>query len=642
MESTRSRPPSSQLVYVHVWLLPQPLWKEETNTALAQDTTRAVSVGFVRTLPDWPLLVVRRQVERELDRDVTQQFIFLKGMGPHLVHVNVKQEQHVKVKSIFYSLVPDEPPPRPEVIFILPGSALRSPSRPLSLPWGSRQTGRWDVSTPPSREPDNLVSGVGGGGAGAAVPNNRTPPPPPLTPPSPAMPPPLLTPRLELPAPSRHQEAARGGGKTAPGNGADGRTAAGRRGGGGNLAPAAVGVPTTPATSATLDSGIGGGSGGLALSVSSRSGDAQTSGKRAVEDAVTFAPTAPTAATTAAATAATSHRVRGRTSGDEDSDSDDVTSSDSMVLPPPPALRITIAAPAATAEPPPSVTPRRPEVTAPAGTRAKVATPPSPRRANGGGGGGGGEESAPDDGFPVAPPPPPAFVAGGGRDAGENGGKDAGRYSNKDGGKDGGAQGGGGCHADFTQGAERRGLAGEHGAAGEGADEGRVRQPATEPEPELAAKELSELQGERREMERHRRELVARIKETRVAMHARRAEAREAWKRRYLHEKRATPALEEELRPVREELDALLSRNAHLTATATTTTLKDTLLARLQGAQRRVEKLVGDIESGAAKLRSEQKLRKDAQQELKAARAQLAQRRALASVARKPGVAYGL
>ncbi|XP_078739662.1 uncharacterized protein LOC144953019 [Lampetra fluviatilis] len=143
-------------------------------------------------------------------------------------------------------------------------------------------------------------------------------------------------------------------------------------------------------------------------------------------------------------------------------------------------------------------------------------------------------------------------------------------------------------------------------------------------------------------MERHRRELVARIKETRVAMHARRAEAREAWKRRYLHEKRATPALEEELRPVREELDALLSRNAHLTATATTTTLKDTLLARLQGAQRRVEKLVGDIESGAAKLRSEQKLRKDAQQELKAARAQLAQRRALASVARKPGVAYGL
>ncbi|XP_061433556.1 arf-GAP with GTPase, ANK repeat and PH domain-containing protein 2-like isoform X2 [Lethenteron reissneri] len=527
MESTRSRPPSSQLVYVHVWLLPQPLWKEETNTALAQDTTRAVSVGFVRTLPDWPLLVVRRQVERELDRDVTQQFIFLKGMGPHLVHVNVKQEQHVKVKSIFYSLVPDESPPRPEVIFILPGSALRSPSRPLSLPWGSRQTGRWDVSTPPSREPDNLVVGVVGGGAGAAVPNNRTPPPPPpLTPPSPAMPPPppLLTPRLELPAPSRHQEAARGGGETAAGNGAAGRTAAGRRGGGGNLAAAVgVGVPTTPATSATLDSGIGGGGGGgLALSVSSRSGDAQMFGKRAVEDAVTFAPTT---AAPAVPTAAASHRVRGRISGDEDSDSDDVTSSDSMVLPPPPALRITIAAPAATAEPPPSVTPRRPEVTAPAGTRAKVATPPPPRRANGGGGGG--EESAPDDGFPVAPPPPPpppAFVAGGGRDAGENGGKDAGRYSNKDGGKDGGAQGGGGRHADFTHGAERRGLAGEHGAAGEETDEGRVRQPATEPEPELAAKELSELQDERREMERHRRELVARIKETRAAMHARRAE----------------------------------------------------------------------------------------------------------------------
>nr|XP_032811561.1 spermatogenesis-associated protein 1 [Petromyzon marinus] len=112
MESNRSRPPSSQLVDVHVWLLPQPLWKEETNTALAQDTSRAVSVGFVRTLPDWPLLSVRRQVERDLDRDVPQQFLFLKGMGPHLVHVNVKQEQHVKVKSIFYSLVPDESPPR--------------------------------------------------------------------------------------------------------------------------------------------------------------------------------------------------------------------------------------------------------------------------------------------------------------------------------------------------------------------------------------------------------------------------------------------------------------------------------------------------------------------------------------------------
>ncbi|XP_075924201.1 spermatogenesis-associated protein 1 [Petromyzon marinus] len=527
MESNRSRPPSSQLVDVHVWLLPQPLWKEETNTALAQDTSRAVSVGFVRTLPDWPLLSVRRQVERDLDRDVPQQFLFLKGMGPHLVHVNVKQEQHVKVKSIFYSLVPDESPPRPDVIFILPGSALRSPSRPLSLPWGSRQTGRWDASTPPSREPGNLGGGSAGGGAGAAVLNNRTPPPPPppLMPPSPTMPPPpLLTPRLELPAPSRHQEAARGGGETVAGNGAAGRAAAGQRGVGGDLAAARV--PTTPGTSATLDSGIG----GQALSVSLRSGDAQTSGKRVVDDAVTFAPAAAAPAVPAAVAG---HRVRGRTSSDEGSDDDDVTSSDSMVLPPPPALRIAIAAPAAAAAaagPPSSVTPRRPEVTAPAGTRAKVVTPVSLRRANGGGGGGGGEQSAPDDGFPVAPPPPPppaAFVAGGGRDAGENGGKGVGGYSNKDGGKVGGAQGGGGRHADFTHGAERRGLPGERAAAGEETDgEGRVREPAaTEPAAAAAATELAELQCERREMERHRRELVARIKETRAAMHARRAEA---------------------------------------------------------------------------------------------------------------------
>ncbi|GIX77446.1 spermatogenesis-associated protein 1 [Caerostris darwini] len=94
------RPPSEQLVELHLYLVPKEKWLEKRKLAKNQAVDHTISVGFVRVLPQTHLSDLRKEINRQLGIDsVPQTFVFLRSVGRNFTQVRPKQEMEMKVKN---------------------------------------------------------------------------------------------------------------------------------------------------------------------------------------------------------------------------------------------------------------------------------------------------------------------------------------------------------------------------------------------------------------------------------------------------------------------------------------------------------------------------------------------------------------
>ncbi|XP_067845926.1 spermatogenesis-associated protein 1 [Heptranchias perlo] len=110
------RPPSAGVLELHVFCVPAELWNCKLNTVSTHAISKFISAGFVRVLPDLSLKALRPQIGDLFGADTAdERFVFLKCVGRSFAVVRAKQELELKVKSF-------APPyaPQPE-LYLLPG-----------------------------------------------------------------------------------------------------------------------------------------------------------------------------------------------------------------------------------------------------------------------------------------------------------------------------------------------------------------------------------------------------------------------------------------------------------------------------------------------------------------------------------------
>ncbi|XP_037556910.1 uncharacterized protein LOC119433726 [Dermacentor silvarum] len=99
-ESRRSRPPSEQLVDLHVYIIPEERWLRKRKLARNYVVDYAISAGFIRVLPTARLVDVRREIDRQLGHDVVpKEYVFLRSVGRNFTQVKDFQEMDLKAKS---------------------------------------------------------------------------------------------------------------------------------------------------------------------------------------------------------------------------------------------------------------------------------------------------------------------------------------------------------------------------------------------------------------------------------------------------------------------------------------------------------------------------------------------------------------
>ncbi|XP_050041717.1 uncharacterized protein [Dermacentor andersoni] len=99
-ESHRSRPPSEQLVDLHVYIIPEERWLRKRKLARNYVVDYAISAGFIRVLPTARLVDVRREINRQLGHDVVpKEYVFLRSVGRNFTQVKDFQEMDLKAKS---------------------------------------------------------------------------------------------------------------------------------------------------------------------------------------------------------------------------------------------------------------------------------------------------------------------------------------------------------------------------------------------------------------------------------------------------------------------------------------------------------------------------------------------------------------
>ncbi|KAL3867870.1 hypothetical protein ACJMK2_040716 [Sinanodonta woodiana] len=95
----RDRPPSEQLVDLHVYIVPPDIWREKFNNALNQNINDTVSVGLIRVHPETKVFVLRDEIEQQLGTEVIpREYVFLKSVGRSLTRLKSKQEYQMKAK----------------------------------------------------------------------------------------------------------------------------------------------------------------------------------------------------------------------------------------------------------------------------------------------------------------------------------------------------------------------------------------------------------------------------------------------------------------------------------------------------------------------------------------------------------------
>ncbi|XP_025067327.1 spermatogenesis-associated protein 1 isoform X2 [Alligator sinensis] len=116
MSFSQTRPPTSELVELHVFYVPEEVWNFKLNTISADHIRTFISAGFIRASPCLTLRTLREQLGKYLGENaVTDKFRFLKCIGKKLAVVKAKQETELELKLFAppYALYPE--------LYFLPG-----------------------------------------------------------------------------------------------------------------------------------------------------------------------------------------------------------------------------------------------------------------------------------------------------------------------------------------------------------------------------------------------------------------------------------------------------------------------------------------------------------------------------------------
>nr|XP_034979000.1 spermatogenesis-associated protein 1 isoform X2 [Zootoca vivipara] len=116
MPSSHIRSPTSELLELHVFYVPEDVWNFKLNTVSVDVASKFFSAGFIRVPPYMTLRTLREQLGNYLGEDaVVDKYIFLKCIGKKLAVVKAKQETELKLKSFAppYAFHPE--------LYLLPG-----------------------------------------------------------------------------------------------------------------------------------------------------------------------------------------------------------------------------------------------------------------------------------------------------------------------------------------------------------------------------------------------------------------------------------------------------------------------------------------------------------------------------------------
>uniref|UniRef100_A0A8D0HJL5 Spermatosis associated 1 n=1 Tax=Sphenodon punctatus TaxID=8508 RepID=A0A8D0HJL5_SPHPU len=159
--------------------------------------------------------------------------------------------------------------------------------------------------------------------------------------------------------------------------------------------------------------------------------------------------------------------------------------------------------------------------------------------------------------------------------------------------------------------------------------------------------QLTQMKAERKSLERTREELVKKAKGLLEQHNLRRYHARDAWKKKYFETKKVTAFLEENLNKVRQDLELyyqkllsqLEARESRKRPNNVTPVGKNNTIIQITTVQHEIDQLKRKLDNTKMKLVIEIKMRKQVASDLRALRAELAQKKIQSSFllqSRKP------
>ncbi|XP_068563227.1 spermatogenesis-associated protein 1 [Cebidichthys violaceus] len=152
--------------------------------------------------------------------------------------------------------------------------------------------------------------------------------------------------------------------------------------------------------------------------------------------------------------------------------------------------------------------------------------------------------------------------------------------------------------------------------------------------------EIKLVREERKQLEWTRQELLRKGKDLLAQNRHRRNQARDSWKKKYFETKKATAPLEENLRNLRQELETFYNKLLHQLQARDNrgkprrqgrSSIKNELIIQIMTESHEIDNLKRKVEDAKMKLVTEIKLRKQAATELRALKAELAQKKSQSS-----------
>ncbi|XP_041862332.1 spermatogenesis-associated protein 1 isoform X2 [Melanotaenia boesemani] len=157
---------------------------------------------------------------------------------------------------------------------------------------------------------------------------------------------------------------------------------------------------------------------------------------------------------------------------------------------------------------------------------------------------------------------------------------------------------------------------------------------------EAVIKEIKLVKEERKQLEWIRQELLRKGKDLIAQNRHRRNQARDSWKKKYFETKKATTPLEDNQKTLRQELDTFYNKLLHQLQARDNrgrprrqgrTSVKNELIIQIMTENYEIDNLKRKIEDAKMKLITEIKLRMQAATELRALKAELAQKKSQSS-----------
>ncbi|KAM9831432.1 spermatogenesis-associated protein 1 [Neosynchiropus ocellatus] len=164
---------------------------------------------------------------------------------------------------------------------------------------------------------------------------------------------------------------------------------------------------------------------------------------------------------------------------------------------------------------------------------------------------------------------------------------------------------------------------------------------------EEVIEEMRLVREERKQLEWKRQELLRKGKDLLAQNRHRRNQARDSWKKKYFETKKATAPLEETLRNLRQELETFYNKLLHQLQARDhrgkprkqgRSSAKNELIIQIMTESHEIDDLKRKVDDAKMKLVTEVKLRKQAATELRALKAELAQKKSQSS---HPGLLGG-